>query len=325
MRNVFADELTQLAADDPRVVLLSGDIGNRLFNRYKESFADRFINCGIAEQNMISLAAGMAMSGLRPIAYTIAPFITARCLEQIKVDLCYHRQPVIVVGVGAGLSYANLGATHYGIDDLAMLRPLPNMTILCPGDPLEVRAALRVALQSDGPVYLRLGKKGEPCVHADVPDVTIGRGLTLHEGDDVCLLSVGTMLPVAMQVAQQLGAQGVDTRVVSMHTVKPMDDSLVAGVMSRCRIVATVEEHAVIGGFGSAVAEWLVDQPERHRFTATLLRIGCDDAYLCEAGDQAHARQHYGLTADAITQRVLDAWHRQASPVSLANSHRVAS
>src|SRR2546430_5284860 len=164
MRNAFATEITSLASEDERLVLLSGDIGNKLFDGYKEKFPERFFNCGVAEANMMGMAAGMALSGMRPITYTITPFTTTRCFEQIRVDVCYHNVPVIIVGVGGGLSYASLGATHHSCEDIALLRMLPNMTVICPGDAIEVRGALRAALRHDGPVYIRLGKKGEPIV-----------------------------------------------------------------------------------------------------------------------------------------------------------------
>src|SRR5262245_53489292 len=195
MRNAFAKEITAIARQDPRVVLLSGDIGNRLFDDYKANCGARFLNCGVAEANMIGMAAGMAACGLRPVTYTITPFTTTRCLEQIRVDLCYQNLPVVVVGVGAGLSYASLGATHHSCEDIALLRSLPNMTVVCPGDAWEVRAALRKAINHDGPVYLRLGKKGEPLVHDEMPDLELGRGIVLREGCDACLVSTGNLLP----------------------------------------------------------------------------------------------------------------------------------
>ncbi|MBD3308677.1 transketolase, partial [candidate division KSB3 bacterium] len=189
MRNAFAAELTSLAADNRQIILLSGDIGNRLFNDYKAQFPDRFFNCGVAEANMTSMAAGMALCGLRPITYTITPFATTRCLEQIRVDICYHNVPVIIAGVGGGLSYAGLGATHHSCEDIGFLRMLPNMTVICPGDAWEVRLALRAAVQHTGPVYLRIGKKGEPVVHSQAPEFTIGKGIVVQEGTEICLLS----------------------------------------------------------------------------------------------------------------------------------------
>ncbi len=165
MRNAFAKKITELAKQDERVVLLSGDIGNRLFDDFKAKFPSRFYNCGVAEANMMGIAAGLAMSGLRPVCYTITPFITYRCMEQIRVDVCYHHAPVVIVGTGSGLSYASLGATHHSCEEMGMLRLLPGLTVLAPADEVEVRGALEAALKSDNPAYIRIGKKGEPVVH----------------------------------------------------------------------------------------------------------------------------------------------------------------
>ncbi|MCA9067944.1 MAG: transketolase family protein, partial [Planctomycetaceae bacterium] len=179
MRNAFARELLELATADSRIVLLSGDIGNRMFDNYKAAFPNRFYNCGVAEANMMGIASGLALSGMRPVVYTIVPFVTTRCLEQIRVDVCYHQAPVVIVGVGGGLSYASLGATHHSCEDIAHLRVLPEMTVICPGDSIEVRLALRAAVAHPGPVYLRLGKKGEPIIHESPPAFEIGKGLIL--------------------------------------------------------------------------------------------------------------------------------------------------
>lgn len=304
MRDAFAAEIAELASRDERIVLLSGDIGNRLFDRYKQQHPQRFLNCGVAEANMISMAAGMALSGLRPIGYTIAPFITTRCLEQIRVDVCYHEAPVIIVGVGAGLSYASLGGTHQSCEDIAHLRVLPNMTVVCPGDAVEVRQALRAAVAYDRPVYIRLGKKGEPVVHQRAPDFTIGKGIVLRSGEVVCVLSTGTMLPVAVEAARRLAGDGVSTQLVSLHTVKPLDEELLRDVASRFQLIVTVEEHSTLGGLGGSVAEWLSDRPLSK---TRLIRVGTADTFLHGGGGQDWARAHFGLTAEAIVGRTLDA------------------
>ncbi len=304
MRNAFASEITRLASEDPRVVLLSGDIGNKLFDGYKDRHAARFFNCGVAEANMVGVAAGMALSGLRPVTYTIASFMTYRCFEQIRVDVCYHNLPVVIVGVGGGLSYAANAGTHHCCEEVAILRALPHMTVICPGDPSEVAPLLRGALAHGGPVYMRLGKKGEPKVHAAPPAVTIGRGLIVREGRDVCLLSTGTMLPIAVEVARRLEAASVDARLVSLHTIKPLDEALLAESRDAFPLIVTIEEHSVIGGLGGAVAEHLAEQPAPG---ARLLRIGTADTFMHEAGEQEHAREYFGLTPDAITGRILEA------------------
>ena len=303
MRNAFASEITELAQADERVVLLSGDIGNRLFDEMKKHCPGRFFNCGVAEANMISVAAGMALCGLRPVTYTITPFVTARCLEQIRLDVCYQKMPVIIVGTGSGLSYASLNATHHSCEDVASLRVLPNMTVLCPGDPLEVRLSLRAALQHDGPVYIRLGKKGEPIIHKQTPDFAIGKWIPLREGKDVYLLSAGNVLPLAIKVADSLMERGIACGVVSCHTIKPLDQAMLNMVFRSARLVVTVEEHSVLGGFGGAVAEWRSEQQDAK---ARLMRIGTEDSFLYKAFDQAKAREIFGLTADSLTPKIIN-------------------
>lgn len=304
MRNAFAAAITELAAADPRVAVLSGDIGNRLFDGFKQRFADRFYNCGVAEANMTSMAAGMAMCGLRPFTYTITPFATTRAMEQIRIDCCYHNVPVTIVGTGSGLSYASLGPTHHSLEDVAFLRALPNMTVLCPADATEVRLAVAAVLKLDGPAYIRLGKKGEPTVHASEPEFSIGRGIIVQEGTDVCLLGMGNMVSTAVETAKLLAGHGVSARTVSMHTVKPLDEELLADAFTRFPLVVVIEEHSRVGGLGGAVAEWLAAQYPHP--AGRLLALGTPDAFPGVSGGQRHARQRFGLTAEAIAERVLE-------------------
>jgi len=301
MRNAFADEITKLGAEDPRVVLLSGDIGNKLFDRFKEKAEPRFFNCGVAEANMMGVAAGLALSGLRPVVYTITPFTTTRCLEQIRVDACYHHAPVVIVGTGSGLSYAELGPTHHSCEDMAILRVLPGMSVLAPCDGVEVRLGLRAALASDGPVYMRIGKKGEPVIHKTAPDFRIGRAITVRTGSDVCLLSAGTIMSTVLGAADALAARGISARVESFHTVKPLDTGLLEEVFGRYAVVAVVEEHSRLGGLGSSVAEWLAT---RMSARGRLVAFGTDDVFMHEIGSQDYARRRFGLTAENIAARV---------------------
>jgi transketolase len=303
MRNAFADELTQLGNEDPCVVMLSGDIGNRLFDKFKNQHPARFFNCGVAEANMMGVAAGMAMNGLKPVAYTIAPFVTTRCLEQVRTDVCYHEVPVTIVAVGAGLSYSGLGPTHHACEDISFLRSIPNMVVICPGDAFEVRAALRASMQQGRPVYIRLGKKGEPAVHSgQLADFEIGKAITITNGSDVCLLSTGNVLPEAVEAAHKLKDHGVSARVVSFHTVKPLDYACLKEVFARFKLVATLEEHSLIGGFGAAVSEWLVDSQTP---VPKFLRFGTPDAFFKKSGEQGYAREVLGLTGHQIAEKVL--------------------
>lgn len=316
MRNAFAAEITALAQFDPRIVLLSGDIGNKLFDKFKSAAPDRFYNCGVAEANMIGVAAGMAMTGLRPIAYTITPFVTTRCLEQIRVDVCYHNLPVIVAGVGAGLGYANLGPTHHSCEDIAFLRALPNMQVVAPGDPHEVRAVLRAALAQQGPVYIRMGKKGEPTVHSDVPaDFAIGKGIVIREGDEVCILAAGTVLPLGIEAGRHLAKLGISTRVVSLHTIKPLDEALLCDLATRFKVIVTIEEHSRIGGLGAAVAQWLV---EANFKGPRLLTFATGDYFMKVAGETEYARELYGITEEAVIARVREAMAENSGGVASA-------
>jgi transketolase len=308
MRNAFAAEITELADADQRVVLLSADIGNRLFDTFRDRHPQRFYNCGVAEANMVGVAAGMAMNGLRPVAYTIAPFITARCLEQIRVDVCYHDVGVTLVGVGAGLAYASLGPTHHSCEDIALLRALPNMTVVAPSDPVEVRLALRQAVGRGHGTYIRLGKKDEKVVHTAPPRFVLGRAITVREGEDACVLSTGTMLPEVIATAERLERSGISARVASFHTIKPLDTEYLRRAFRKFALVATVEEHGLIGGLGGAVAEWLADQPPQR---AVLCRLGTADVFHHEAGSQHYARRRFGLTADRMAERIAR-WLRAA-------------
>jgi transketolase len=300
MRNAFAKEITRLAAADERVVLLSGDIGNNLFEDLKQVGERHFLNCGIAEANMIGVAAGMAMSGLRPIVYTITPFTTTRCFEQIRVDLCYHEAPVTIVGTGSGLSYAELGPTHHSLEDIAILRSLPGMTVMAPCDIREMQAGLRAALRHDGPVYIRIGKKGEPNIHAADIDLTIGKAIELQAGDDIALLATGVIMPEALKAAEILSERGLSVGVASFPSVKPLDTAYLEDVTKRSKLLVTIEEHGRIGGFGSAVAEWRAGR----RNGPPLLMLGASDEFLHVIGDQNFARDIYGLTAEKIAASV---------------------
>lgn len=304
MRNAFADEITKLAQADERIVLLSGDIGNRLFDKFKEACPNRFYNCGVAEANMVGMAAGLAMCGLRPVCYTIAPFLTYRCMEQIRIDLCYHHVPVILVGTGSGLAYASLGATHHSCEEVGMLRLLPGMNVMAPGDAWEVRACLSAALTQDNPTYIRIGKKGEPLVHAARPELHVGQALQLAEGRDVVLLSSGAMLPHVVALGKLLEGQGMRPAIYSFPTVKPLDTQLLEKIFTDFRLVATVEEHSVLGGLGGSIAEWKADHPKA---PGRLLRFGTEDVFLHETCEQEEAHEHFNLVPGKMAERIVAA------------------
>lgn len=306
MRNAFADEVTKLGLEDRRVVLLSGDIGNKLFDKFKDNAQGRFFNCGVAEANMMGVAAGMALNGLRPVVYTITPFTTTRCFEQIRVDACYHGAPVIIVGTGSGLSYAELGPTHHSLEDMAILRTLPGMTVLAPCDEVELRGLLRAAVQLPGPAYMRIGKKGEPILHKRDAALQIGRAVTLREGRDVCLIGAGTILSEVVKAADLLAGERINARVESFHTVKPLDEARLKELFAAYPLVAVAEEHGVVGGLGGSVAEWRARQDGR---LARMLAFGAEDSFMHEVGSQEYARRRYGIDAQTIATRVRAALH----------------
>jgi transketolase len=212
--------------------------------------------------------------------------------------------PVVIVGTGAGLAYASLGATHHSCEEMGMLRLLPGLTVLAPGDSMEVRAGLKAALQHPGPTYMRIGKKGEPTVHATEPDLVIGKAIPLRQGHEMALLAVGTVLPVALETADLLAKQGHSAAVFSFPTVKPLDETILAETFNRCRLVVTIEEHSVLGGLGGSIAEWLSAQAAPQ---AKLIRCGTPDEFLHTTYEQEDAREHFGLTSTAITKRILQA------------------
>ena len=301
MRNAFADELINLASSDERVILLIGDIGNHMFDDFQEKFPTRFINCGIAEANMVSMAAGLAICGMRPFIYTFTAFDTARCFEQIRVDLCYQNLPVVIIGLGGGLTYAPLGPTHYICEDISIMRSLPNMTVLCPGDAVEVRCSLRESLNQRGPTYIRIGKKNEPVVHKGRVDFHIGKAITCKKGNEVCIITTGTILPNALKASELLERKKISVQVVHFPTVKPLDLTALSTIFSHFDLVITLEEHSLIGGLGSAIAEWYVDNSER---SVKLLRLGTRDEFLYTTISHNEARDYYGLSPEKISESI---------------------
>ncbi len=302
MRNAFAKEVTELAKDNTKIVLLAGDIGNRLFDRFKEQSPQRFYNCGIAEAAMTGIAAGMATAGYTPITYTITPFNTLRCLEQIKLDICYPNLPVTIVGTGAGLSYAGLGATHHSLDDIGVMRTLPNLQILVPGDAIEVSACLRAAVESGRPTYIRLGKKGEPIIHDKDFTYKIGRVIPIKSGARHLIISVGNMLGESMVAVEKAKDKyGLDTEIVSMGSVYPLDKKFLKNAFNKFERILIVEEHGFVGGAGSAVLEYAY---EEKLDTKKLTSIACAKSFLSGVGSQENARRKLGLDSDSILAKL---------------------
>ena|SRR5579872_1827242 len=300
MRAAFIRGLTAAARHDPRILLLTADLGYKIFDEFHREFPGRFFNVGVAEANMIGVAAGLAMGGMRPFVYSIAPFATLRCLEHIRNDVCYHNLPVTIVGVGGGYSYGPNGPTHHALEDIAVMRVLPKMTVVCPGDPVEAELAVHAVARQNGPAYLRLGRAGDPVVHREPPQFQIGQAIVLREGEDCTLISTGNTLPVAVEAADRLRAHSTNCRVLSMHTVKPLDDAALRLCARQTGAIFTIEEHSRIGGLGSAVAEWAVD----NQLEGPTGCFAAPDDYARVTGSQAYCRERCGLTAEHVAQSI---------------------
>ena len=278
-------------------------MGFNLVEPFRDEFPDRFINVGIAEQNMIGVAAGLALSGKTVFCYSLANFPTLRCLEQIRNDVCYHNADVKIVSSGGGLMYGSLGASHHATEDIAIMRALPNMTVLCPCDPVEAGLATEAIAESGKPCYLRLSRTGDPTIHKETPDFAIGKPIVIREGCDVALMATGSIMTEVLKAADLLESKGIKAGVVSVHTVKPLDWRELGYVAGMAGCIVGVEEHNLSGGFGSAVAEAITDMG----LSVRLVRIGIKDCFSTEVGSQDYLRQVNSLSAEYIAEAAREA------------------
>jgi transketolase len=299
MRTSFIETLCQVAEHDPRVWLVTGDLGYSVLERFSSKFPERYLNAGVAEQNMIGVAAGLALAGKVVFVYSIANFPTLRCLEQVRNDVCCHLLSVKVVAVGCGLAYGGHGYTHHGVEDLGVMTLLPHMTVIAPGDPVETRWATRILAQQEGPAYLRLGKAGEPLVHKKEPALQLGKAVEVVDGTDATLISTGGMLDTAVKAAARLAARGVSLRVLSMPTLKPLDEERIVAEGKRTGRIVTLEEHGP-GGLGTWTGECLARAGLAIRFLP--LRL-LPEPTLC-AGSQAYLCGRHGLTLERIVEAI---------------------
>ena len=298
MRDAFFRSLVQLAAGDERIYLLVGDLGFGVADEFRGRFPGRFLNAGVAEQNMTGVAAGLALAGKIVFTYSIANFPTLRCLEQIRNDVCYHNANVKVVAVGGGLAYGALGPSHHATEDLAILRALPNMVVVAPGDALEAAQATAAVAARPGPCYVRLGRAGEPAVHPSL-DFRLGKAAQVRRGSDLSLIATGGMLAIAAEAGRRLEQEGIAAGVWSMHTIKPLDEEAVRQAAAS-GLLFTLEEHSVIGGLGSAVAEVLCEAG----FSGAFRRIALPDAFAGCAGSAEYLRGLQGLDVESVLSRI---------------------
>lgn len=307
MRDAFIERLSALAAQNPRICLITGDLGFGVLDDFAKRFPRQFINAGVAEQNMTAIAAGMALEGNVVFTYSIANFPTLRCLEQIRNDVCYHDANVNIVAIGGGFSYGVLGMSHHATEDLAILRALPEMTVLAPGDLWETREATSQIAAMPGPCYLRLDKSAAGETARPDERFQLGRARRLREGSDVTLMATGGILGEALGAAEDLSRQGIECRVLSMHTVKPLDTDAVIRACRETGGIVTVEEHNIIGGLGGAVAEACL---EAGVHPGLFYRVGLDDVYSAIVGTQDYLRQYYAMDRAAITAIVAERMRR---------------
>jgi len=307
VRDAFVRVLTEIARADKNVMLLTGDLGFGVLTKFAEELPRQYLNVGVAEQNMTGVATGLALEGKTVFTYSIGNFPTLRCLEQIRNDVCYHNANVKIVSIGGGFCYGALGISHHATEDLAIMRALPNLTVVAPGDLTETALATKAIYATPGPCYLRLGRGGEPNVHLDHPAYAIGKGIPLFTEGDVALLSIGGILDNAIKARTILELQGIRTCVYSMHSLQPLDIDLIKCVSLSSKLIATIEEHSIVGGLGGAVAEVLAELSSPR---PPLVRIGLTAGFSCVVGDQEYLREVYGLSPDAIANRVQDAMRR---------------
>jgi transketolase len=297
------------AAADRRIHLLTADLGYSVLEAFRDAYPDRYTNVGVAEQNMIGIAAGMARCGKVVFVYSIANFPTLRCFEQIRNDVCYHGANVKVVAVGGGLAYGAQGYTHHGVEDLAVLRTLPGLTVVAPGDPVEARLATFALATHPGPAYLRLGKAAEPRVHSHDPAFRLGRAIPVRAGRDATIISTGGLLDEAVRTADALAPHGLSVAVVSMPTVKPLDADAVLVAARETGVVVTAEEHSVTGGLGSAVADVLATASVGCVFR----KYGLPDHPGVEVGSQTYLRRRAGDLAAVVRDVAMRPARRRAA------------
>ena len=303
MRKIFIKTLIELAEKDDKIFLLTGDLGSD-FNEFATRFPGRFLNCGIAEQNMVGVAAGLALCGKKPYVYSIIPFVAMRALEQIRNDVCYQNLNVKIIGMGAGFNYGPLGATHHAIEDVAILRALPNMTIISPSDCLEIRELILQSYKKAGPTYIRMSKlymDQENILGNGERIIELGRPLTVKEGQDGAIIASGDHVRICLNVAQKMKELGFNLKVVSLHTLKPINKNYLLKEIGSLKVVFTVEEHSLAGGLGSIILETTIESG----WQGQLKRIGIQDEHSFVVGSVDYLRKKHLIDEEEIIKSVL--------------------
>lgn len=301
MRDAFVKTMIKLATENKNIELITGDLGFGVLKPFWEQCPNQFTNAGIAEQNMTSMAAGMALEGKTVFTYSIGNFPTLRCLEQIRNDCAYHEANVKIVCVGGGFVYGSLGMSHQATEDLAVLRALPDVVVMAPADLVEAEECTKTLAEYKGTAYLRLGRGGEKRIHEKIEGLSIGKAIKVHDGERIAIFSTGAIFEEVTEAYEELTRMGYSPAVYTFPTVKPIDIDIVEKVSREYDLITTVEEHNIIGGFGSAVAEVMAEMIDRK---ARLLRIGLNDNYSIIVGNQKYLRQQYGMNSAAIVNKI---------------------
>lgn len=315
MRDAFIETLTELATEDPRLMLITGDLGYGVITKFAERFPNQFVNAGVAEQNMASIACGMALSGWRVYTYSIANFPTLRCLEQVRNDICYHDCDVTIVAVGGGFSYGQLGMSHFATEDLAIMRALPNMRVVAPTEKWEAQDLVRDLAKNKGPAYLRIDKGAGGVSRRVGERAVLGKARRVREGADATIIVAGGILLEALIAAERLAALGVQCRIEAMHTIKPLDEGAIISAATETGGVVTLEEHNRVGGLRGAVAETLLSAGACAGFFRS---IALDDLFPTIVGDQPYLRGRYGMDAKALEEAIVSALAAGAPLAKLA-------
>ena len=300
MRDTFVKTLLEIAKKDKNVYIITGDLGFGVLKPFWEQLPDQIINAGIAEQNMTSIAAGLALQGKIVYTYSIGNFPKLRCIEQIRNDCAYHDANVKVVCVGGGFVYGSLGMSHHATEDIAMMRALPDVTVMAPGDLVEAACATKAIYETPGTCYLRLGRGGEKQIHDTIDNFEIGKAIKIRDGKNVAVFSTGAIFDEVDEACKTLEQQGITPTVYTFPTVKPIDKNVILKCACEHGTIITVEEHNLSGGFGSAVAEVLAEADTK----AKLVRIALDDKYSCIVGSQKYLRKQYSIDAETIIEKV---------------------
>lgn len=301
MRDTFVKTLIDIAKKDKNVHLITGDLGFGVLKPFWEQLPDQFTNAGIAEQNMTSFAAGMALEGKTVFTYSIGNFPTLRAIEQIRNDCAYHNANVKIICVGGGFVYGSLGMSHHATEDLAIMRALPDVTVLAPGDLMEAECATKAIYEHQGTCYLRLGRGGEKRIHDKLDNFEIGKAIKIKDGEKVAVFSTGAIFDEALEASDILIAEGLKPALYTFPTVKPIDRKTIEECARNYDLIVTVEEHNIIGGFGSAVSEVLAEKAGKK---ARVLRIGLNDKYSSIVGSQKYLRDMYGMSSSKIVEKV---------------------